>query len=98
MANWTLEDTKACYLQGFGVFHNDDKQYYLQKLDDPDEANETGEDDPPYSGPVFETDPEAIAYVQKKANEGDAVCRKAIEFLIEQKSPDVKEYNITKGW
>lgn len=102
---WTLEDTRACYKQGFGIFPFDIFIDYkdtkipvetigLMKLDDPDEANRIGEECSPYYGPMFDSDEEAAAYVQKQADLGDTVCRKAIDYLIEQKSPDVKEFQL----
>ena len=99
---WTVEDTHATYKHGgWSVFWNDDGTYTLQALDDPEEAWSAAHgDNPPaeYNGRRFKSDAEAAAFVQEAANEGDALCRKAIEFLIGHNSMSVKAYNLHRTW
>lgn len=102
---WTREDNLASFKQGWAIFLNDSTHYKIQKLDDPDQVN--GEVDDPeglmanykYVGPLFDTDTKAVQYVKKMAEElGDPTCRKAIEFLIMVKSPQVHQHRLAKTW
>lgn len=99
---WTVEDTHATYKHGgWSIFYTDDRTYALQKLDDPDSAwYDAHNDNPPgeYNGQRFDTDAEAAAFVQKSADEGDSLCRKAIEFLIAEDSESVKEFQLRRTW
>lgn len=102
---WTRKDNLASFKQGWSIFLNDSTHYKIQKLDDPDQVN-SEVDDPEglmanykYVGPLFDTDTKAVQYVKKMAEEfGDPTCRKAIEFLIMVKSPQVHLHRLAKTW
>ncbi len=84
------------YKQGWGIFCRSDNGFFeLCKLDDPEEVADS------YGIEIantFETDPEAARFVQNQADKGVAVCRKAIEFLIENNSPDIVIFDLQKNW
>lgn len=80
---------------GFGLFQVDSGRYQLQKLDDIEEIEES------YNLKVkktYESDAEAAEMVQSLADNGNEVCRRAIEFLIQNKSIDVDTFNLKRKW
>ena len=105
MIPWTHYDVLESYKQGWSVFQDDQGEFFLFALDDPDGVNAdhfgNDEEDYEYTGPVFEgedRDKDAIDYVREHAASGDKTCRKAIEFLIMMESPDAKHYHLKKEW
>lgn len=99
--DWTVDNCKQTNCSGWSVFDQDDGSVTLQKIDDPDLAwHEAHDDNPPheYDGKRFDSDEAAAAYVQACANEGDSICRKAIEFLMERFSPSVEEFGLERTW
>lgn len=80
------------YRLGFGIFLVDSGKYQLQKLDDPEEIEDSYEIKVERN---FESDDEACEMVQLLANEGNVVCRKTIEFLISTKS---EGFQFKKRW
>lgn len=80
---------------GFGLFQVDSGRYQLQKLDDIEEIEES------YNLKVqrtFESDVEAAKMVQMMADNGNEVCRRAIDFLIQNKSRSVDNFYLTRNW
>ncbi len=86
---WTWQDTEATYQHGWSLFQVDNGDFELMALDDPFGVNS---DD--YAGPVFNTDSEAAEYAKKQAAAGDALARKAIDFLKEHNSPSLEAFNL----
>jgi hypothetical protein len=80
---------------GFGLFQVDSGGYQIQKIDDIEEVE--------YSHKIkvektFDCDSDAALETQKLADAGNEVCRKSIEFLIDNKSSDVEYFKLMKNW
>jgi hypothetical protein len=73
MIEWTNEDSRAAYDEGWDIFDSEGSQngpWQIQKFDDPD------------SGPqVFTEDTDAWVQVRTRASEGSALHIKALAFL-----------------
>ena len=84
-STWSLKDLEEAYKQGWGPFHHDDGGYLICKLDDPDNAcweRNLGE----FKGTVFDSDDAAEEYVKRKAAEGDDLCKRALQFVADNRS------------
>lgn len=82
---WSWEDMKAAYKQGWGPFYHDDGGYLICKLDDPKMvAWEHGLG--AFNGTVFDSDDAAEEFVKKKAAEGDDLCKRALQFVADNRS------------
>ncbi len=94
--NWTADDDLAGFKQGWGLFQRSDTgALELCKLDDPEGV---AADFKFQGAKEFHDDLEAARFVQTQANDGNVVCRRAIEELIAHKSKDVQRFGLQKTW
>jgi hypothetical protein len=95
---WTREDDHAGKGQGWALFDNHE-EVELWHLAEPELVHqEIHGEGHVYTGPKFNDDDEALAAVQKSANEGDELCRKVILYLIQQGSPSVEYSGLKTPW
>jgi hypothetical protein len=111
---WGLDMQREAHKMGWDIFINDDGKFYLQALDDPNgviaeqaEADGLDPDSIKYSGLNFfdrskgqYADDNAIRFVIEQAKHGNVVCQRAIDFLIDRKSPNVRFFRLKqeKNW
>jgi hypothetical protein len=84
-STWSVKDLEEAYKQGWGPFHHDDGGYLILKLDDPENAcweRDLGE----FKGTVFPSDEAAEAFVRQRAAEGDDLCKRALQFVADNRS------------
>ena len=91
------EDDLYAKLHGWALFDAGGVTQ-LQALDDPDAVEEDLGRLPTQIFVGRNRDKAAAAWVQQRALEGDAVCRRAIETLIAEGSPDVALFGLEKTW
>jgi hypothetical protein len=96
--DWTDEENIHAYEQGWAIFQIDQDVYALMALDDPEMFCEDNQCESKQQFKGEGRDYQAAAFVQHAANEGDLVCRKAIEFLIHCESEDINEFQLKKTW
>jgi len=95
---WTKEHNLESFRYGWSIFITDKDGYQLHGLDSPVATCEDHEIESKQTFEGEDRDKEAAEFVQKRANEGDPTCRTAIEFLIAEKSQDIKLFGLTKTW
>ena len=95
---WTDKENRHAYSQGWAVFQTDLDLYELHGLDDPEGVCEDAGCESKQKFTGNNRDSQAAVFVQKAADEGDLVCRKAIEFLIAVESMDVNAFALKKTW
>jgi hypothetical protein len=101
---WTDEDQKESFKHGWGLFftesydyHRDNGHLYIQALGEPENVCEEcgiaslNVFDPP-------VDRDAIAYVERRAQEGCKTSRKAICMVIDDKSPQYFLESLRATW
>lgn len=95
---WTPEDNRQSFSQGWGLFSTNGKNLVIFGLSEPEEvcAEHNVTSERKFTGPM--RDRLAATYVQYRANEGDVLCRKAIEILHLKNSKDVHSFGLYISW
>lgn len=91
--SFALIKTPKLTKYGFSIF-NDGSTPVLQAFDDVPAVEECSGISVLYSYDGPNRDADAAAKCQELANDGDSVCQFVIDYLIENNSPDVKEFNL----
>lgn len=79
--SWKTENIHTAYSQGWGLFTLDDTTFNIQKLDEPEEVS-LDVLNREFKGTLFESDEEAVEYVQK--NSDCPTCMLAVRIIQEQ--------------
>ncbi|PZR92284.1 MAG: hypothetical protein DI537_13950 [Stutzerimonas stutzeri] len=76
---WTDKDQHRAFSDGWGIFDSDERGLEIQRLDDPSSVNAEWPAEPRFTG-----DDQAEKYVRQSADDGNELCRKALDYLQQE--------------